>query len=904
MAAKLFIPLVVLASLLACDKSTDGTDDPTVCSGGSIYVEDGPQGAGCYCPEGTEPDGAICRELFDPCASDICDPARSTCVPDGDSYTCECLPGYAAGPGGGCAEIDECAAGNTCDPATSTCVDQIAGYVCECLAGFTEDGAGGCVEIDECATNPCDPGTSTCVDAIDGYTCACLPGFEEDGAGGCAEIDECAANPCDRSSSTCVDQLGGYVCACLPGFAEDGLGGCVEVDECAAGHACDPATSACVDQLGSYVCACLAGFAEDGSGGCVEIDECATNPCDPGTSTCVDAIDGYTCACFAGFEEDGAGGCAEIDECAANPCDRSSSTCVDQLGGYVCACLPGFAEDGLGGCVEVDECAAGHTCDPGSSVCVDGVGSYTCDCLQGFREDGAGGCVEIDECQPFNSCNPSMSTCVDLVGAYTCDCFDGYEDDGSGRGCRDINECDHPEIYGCLGICYNNSGSYECFGEGGVSSIADPNTPYPEVQCADITFNGRALAQIPTQLPADCRCTNQHFPICGRPFDTALVHTFGAGPKVVDHDNGEILGCATAWGTSEVLFGVAWGNSTDNRRGYVMAVDAESGDRRVVSGEYEDPRNGLVTVGAGTPFDTVVDVEIGPDGYLYVMEQSVPYNGFITENPPLQGVSIFRVDLATGDRTLWWNEREELPQFGHCGNGDPLGIPPTVIQIRNLEFAMDTTGNFYFNILENENPRPGKGFIRVSADGTQCDWVTRHGAQSGNLFFGQDIGTGADFSNTSIAGFAWKDDAIYTTDFISNRFIRISTVNGNRSNISSVQSPRLGEGPSNATEKVFFHDGLGAWVLHGLGGASYANLVDEVSGDRVRWTYQSGDGYPMVSPWETQYLNGPILGDGTTLHNRPFCISPTDPAYMIVATDAVGVVKVETLTGNSINFSL
>lgn len=778
MSSRLLIPAGLILALLACTGEPDDTLDPTICSGGSVFVADGPLGEGCYCPVGTEPRGEICVEL-DACAAAPCDTTTSTCVVQGDDYTCDCLAGYVDdGTGKGCvaAPVDPCAS-DTCDPATTTCVASGATYTCDCLAGYAPTAS---------ATT-------------------------------CAEIDECAlGNTCDPASSVCVDELGGYSCDCLPGY------------------------------------------------------------------------EGPTCA--------------EIDECdRGNTCDPTSSVCVDELGGYSCACLPGYEGPT---CAEIDECARGNTCDPATSICVDEVNAWSCDCLPGYEDDGAGGCAEINECEPFNSCNATMSTCVDLLGAYTCDCFEGYEDDGSGRGCRDVNECDHPEIYGCLGTCYNSSGTYACYGEGGISSITDPNTPYPEVQCADNTFNGLALAQIPTGLPADCRCTNQQYDICGRPFDTALRTSFGRGPKVVDHDNGEILGCSTVWGSTEVMFGVKWGDASDNRRGYVMAVDAETGDRRVVSGEFYDPRNGVTLVGAGTPFDSVVDVELGPDGALYVMEQSVPFNGFITESPPLMGVSIFRVDLTTGDRTLVWNEDEDMPGFGRCGNGDPNGIPPTTIQIRNLEFAMDPSGNFYFNILENENPRPGKGFIRVSPDGLRCDWVSRHGAQPGNLFFGHDIGTGADFNNTSIAGFAWKDEALYAVDFISNRFIRTSTLTGNRSNLSSPQSPMIGSGPSNATEKLFFHDGLGAWVAHGLGGASYANLIDEVTGDRVRWTYQSGDGYPLTSPYETQFLNGPILGDGTTLHQRPFCLSPTDDRYMIVATDSVGVVKVETATGNSINFSL
>ena len=122
---------------------------------------------------------------------------------------------------------------------------------------------------------------------------------------------------------------------------------------------------------------------------------------------------------------------------------------------------------------------------------------------------------------------------------------------------------------------------------------------------------------------------------------------------------------------SEKTATVNWADGGDNRRAFVFAMDPRTADRTLVSGEYADPVDGNFEKGAGESFDTILDMQLGSDGFLYVFEDSVP--GTTNDDTSrLFGRSIYRVDLASGDRELWWNDRETAFDAAICGapNGD------------------------------------------------------------------------------------------------------------------------------------------------------------------------------------------------------------------------------------------
>ncbi|TVU06417.1 hypothetical protein EJB05_49630, partial [Eragrostis curvula] len=60
-------------------------------------------------------------------------------------------------------------------------------------------------------------------------------------------------------------------------------------------------------------------------------------------------------------------------------------------------------------------------------------------------------------------CKSDNSVCAGGNLGYTCQCQDGF--DGNpylAGGCQDVNECEHPQDYGCFGECINTIGGYKC----------------------------------------------------------------------------------------------------------------------------------------------------------------------------------------------------------------------------------------------------------------------------------------------------------------------------------------------------------------------------------------------------------------------------------------------------------
>jgi hypothetical protein len=915
------------------------------------------------------PGGYACEDLNE-CVvgSDDCD-VHASCYNQPGTFKCVCAAGYV-GDGKSCAPTtapDPCLGPTTCSK-DATCSASTSGYDCTCKEGFTGNGtvccgdgyvlnvAGNlCNDLNECTSNTDNCSDNAyCYNNPGGFSCQCKPGYLGDGLTCTAKTpdDPCTsgASKCGANATCTTTGATTYECDCDPGYTGNGQVCCAEgfvlnatgnlcndVNECETENGGCAADAYCYNNPGGFYCQCKGGFVGDGL-------TCApytgpANPCADGTAqcdsnaTCNQTTGGYNCKCNAGFVADG-NTCTPmtIDPCSGVTLCSPNATCSATANGYKCTCKAGYTGTGTT-CTagsSSDPCADGtNDCSP-NATCTKTSAGYLCKCKTGYSGTGKV-CDEIDECAT-NKDNCSNTCTNEPPGSFTCSCPAGFKLNGG--YCADINECLDMAKIGCEGICSNSNGSYQCFGKGGISSIEDPNTPYPETQCAGSVGPEAIWFQThKTTFPVDCRCppgsSQPGAKFCAAPFGTATGGVkIGTGVSPADHTSANIQGCATNYTAKTVYFGVTWSNNLDNTRGYIMAVDPVTGNRTIVSGDYFNPAEGVVTVGTGNKFDLIKDMALGPDGLLYVFEDSVPGSTFAPDdtNPDLQGRSVYSVDLTTGNRTLIWNHQTwNHPEFVGCSNGQPVpGNPLKTTDIQIHGFELFENGDFLFATNGNVNPSEGEGFIRVGKDGKSCTWITRSSTKSGNLLFGvtEGAGSGVDVAAGFDSGFGYKDGFIYATAFLTGSLYKVEVATGKRSMIWNKMQPTVGTGPGPGVWHFFYYPHFGLWVAGGneLGTPSNAALFDPASGDTWGWMYKKPDGSVQGSGNElggsndayngpvgiqTNQLRGPILGAKyETLSDRPWCISPVAPNRLLVATDSVGVVIVEVETGNTMNLSL
>lgn len=335
----------------------------------------------------------------DPCESNNCD-RFATCLPDADSYRCECFDGYT-GDGFSCEEeVPDPCEFNNCSP-NADCFPDGSSYICRCRSGYIGNGFT-CEEEfrDPCESNRCDA-NADCIPDGSSYSCRCRFGFE--GNGFVCEVVR--RGPCD-------------------------------VNRCHTNAVCIP------DGL-SYYCQCEQGYVGDGFT-CEEErpDPCESNRCDA-NADCYPDGSSYTCRCRSGFEGNG----FECEAVRRGPCDvnrcHANAVCIPEGLTYYCQCEPGYVGDGFD-CEEetTSNPCIGNRCDV-NAVCFPDGNGYVCECVSGFEGNGFV-CEEIfmDPCHE-NDCNP-FARCIPYESVYDCECLEGYEGDGylcTAFPCR-VNNCD------------------------------------------------------------------------------------------------------------------------------------------------------------------------------------------------------------------------------------------------------------------------------------------------------------------------------------------------------------------------------------------------------------------------------------------------------------------------------
>lgn len=345
--------------------------------------------------------------------------------------------------------------------------------------------------------------------------------------------------------------------------------------------------------------------------------------------------------------------------------------------------------------------------------------------------------------------------------------------------------------------------------------------------------------------------------VCVRPSNSTVY--FGEGPSIdgLPPFGGQYFGGVIDPAGNRLLIGVGWGLD-DGRQGMVMAIDVDTGDRTVLSGQYEDPAAGKVVTGAGPELGFVRDVALGRDGALYVLNS--PNSADESE--------VLEIDPATGDRAYLWVQGD--PAYGQCviNGSDALLVP--------WSFAVDNDGSFYFAVAEPFDS--ATGIVKLSPDGAACTVVSLWGSDPEAV-----RGAGPE-TNATFTGLRLRDGALLAIDGQNKGLFRFDPATGDRTRLSN---PELGVGPEIGTQWLDWDArGEGVWTSGAFAGNSTVlTRVVLASGDREAVPLEAGPAYYG-------------LQSGGAIFQHP----TKDLLLMVV--DSYAVVLLDPASGNSNNLSL
>ena len=397
------------------------------------------------------------------------------------------------------------------------------------------------------------------------------------------------------------------------------------------------------------------------------------------------------------------------------------------------------------------------------------------------------------------------------------------------------------------------------------SSVKDASSPLYARSCKLVQF----LAT-PTDLPGDCRCLDNRaqtngIDACKRPYDAAKANvSLGSGPSFALYDNAHLSGGFLE--KDRIVASVYWDNSS-TPKGLLVGYDRKTWARTFVSGEWSD--GAPKSRGKGPAFTHLQDVRPGKDGKWYALSYKPG------------DVAIYRIDPASGDRTIVWSGAD--PKSGQCASGDPKATKPEdkIVQYTQQGFAVDADGSY---LLGYANPqRDGRGLVRISADGAKCAYVTASGKRPD----GMTKGTG-DEMRGFVQGFALHDGAIFAFTTAEKKLWRIAPATGDR---TVVLDKPIGERWAvwDAKRKLMWTAGfLNSVTLAAvdLGTKKVTNVFADAG--------KPGAAFPLSAegPLRINSLNyGPLFVDGTT-------------GAVFLGQDSVGLVEYEPETGNSFVRSL
>jgi hypothetical protein len=514
-----------------------------------------------------------------------------------------------------------------------------------------------------------------------------------------------------------------------------------------------------------------------------------------------------------------------------------------------------------------------------------------------------------DEGDPSNdactstSC-PADSTCTVVGGNAFCDCNDGFVGSAGSSATR----CYPAAVDNA--VCEDTPSGIVCRCDEGFEQ------PRNTIGCTPIFYACEGLT-------------------CG---ENAVCRMYSAGAQCECAINDE--GDGYTWAP----FGIGAAYT-----GAVIEIDADTGARRIVAGFWPDEFGGthhpegmdMLTMTGLTHLPEVRNMVIGPDGetlFLWVQDH-------------LSNAQILKLNRTTGAMELMWAEhlvfpqeaRHNRPEHAQCWNGERIS-GRKFVQTNNRGFAMDADGNDLLNVVANSaaNFISPVGIVRISADGSSCEWVRRTGAgqnnayddgpPSGSVGVGSDpIDVDCDGTPDTANGFLPRDEKFYAPVAPCNSGY---FAGGNKGS---------GAAPQPGINFRALHWVKGKlWAFSNMNGDLYEIDTEYATGWRVRflgtdlaedWTVEDAardvvwladtasnnnmgayhfDEDPANRWWQRvspicgamegpfPCLRGP-MSTYSTLH-QPIVLDLA--TGFIIAQHGIGTVRIEPETGNTVTFSL
>jgi hypothetical protein len=415
-----------------------------------------------------------------------------------------------------------------------------------------------------------------------------------------------------------------------------------------------------------------------------------------------------------------------------------------------------------------------------------------------------------------------------------------------------------------------------------------------------------------TLLPVDCRCHTDvvglDFPECKALIADHLKMNFGEGPRARTQNHGGFRSGYSEPETNELIGLIVWKdhktkwpeNKITIDVGAVVAIDADTRNRRIISGRYDDPTKGIIDIGKGPVLSYPFEVQKGPDGKIYVGSY-----GFVRIGASLRPtIDIIRVDPKTGDREYVWrsnhlgfNFEKKTNPYGHCGNGRTEKFGNYTVQIGRKAFGIDEKGNFYLSYAHNgyTPTSDGIGILQISADGKACNFVTRTKVGKDNVLYkGESIGKGPEPQAGPYKGMLVKDGKLYVSTQLNAELWEVDIATGDRKalHIDGVTDPHSA---SSGTHVLWDKYRNLIWQA-GLSGSTL--LFDpEVGKAEPLWCPQNyrdfkGIGCVHLGAWGA---NGMPLERGLWLH-------PNSDKYAFVVNASM-IIRVHLESGTSEIFS-